>query len=76
MKELEIIFYFICLIIISLLFWYNWIYKQSVIKETKKIGISLPRQVIFALALNISFPLACGVIIAGLIINHILKEGF
>lgn len=75
MKELEIIFYLVSLIIISIFFWYSWIYKQSVLKESKKTGIKLSRKILFALTLNISFPLICSLIIVILIIDHILEVG-
>ena len=75
MKELEIIFYLVSLIIICIFFWYSWIYKQSVLKESQKVGIKLSNKIIFALALNISFPLACSIIIVGLIITQILTQG-
>ena len=75
MKELEVIFYLVVLTVICILFWYSWIYKQSVLKESKKTGIKLSNRILLALALNISIPLACSLVLVGLIITHILTKG-
>lgn len=76
MKEFRIIFYFLCLLIIVSFFWYNWIYRRSVFSEARKIGVSLPKKVLFILIVNIVIPLISGIAILLMMINQILKEGF
>lgn len=75
MTELKYVFFLICLLFIVSIFWYNWMYRISVLNKSKKMGMYLPKKIQLLLTLNIIFTVICGSIITLLTVGHFFTEG-